>query len=176
MSELHRWAKAVATRTSTADPKFQATLRAWIESEHELLVLFRYAYAAGSREFQFFQDYTSLAEHISRLPAKTSVIALRRPQLSIRGVVDSDFIERCIASIPSEAEYLIVETERRVYGSRAWFHDAAGDGHSSLREDLEECRGAPVAVGVHPSWLVDNDYVISAIVADVDGEVRPGAY
>ena len=58
----------------------------------------------------------------------------------------------------------------------SWFHHDAGVSHAELRDDLEGCRGAPVAAGLYPPWLEDNSDVISAIVPSQHGEVKEGIY
>ena len=111
-----------------------------------------------------------------QLAPRTTVIAFRQPRLSLRGVVDDEFISRCLSGIPDGSEYLVVETVRRTYGRMSYFHHDEGDSHAQLLEDLEGCRGAPVAAGLYPDWLTDTDNVIFAVVPDEDGVVRPGIY
>jgi len=162
--------------TPTTAPEFLGTLESWLSSQHEILVLFRYSHAAGSRDFEFFSSFQSLSDRIRELPPLTSVIAFRQPQLPLRGVVDDAFISLCLSSIPDGSEYLVAETVRRVYGRRSWFHHDAGVSHAELRCDLEESRGTPVAAGLHPAWLEDTEDVISAFVPDEHGVVRSGIY
>lgn len=94
----------------------------------------------------------------------------------MRGVVNDAFIAECLRSIPDGSEYLVVETVLRTYGRMSWFHHGAGESHSALREDLEESRGAPVAAGLYPPWIVDSENVTSAIVPDENGIVTVGVY
>jgi hypothetical protein len=159
----------------TTDAAFLETLASWLEAQPEILVLFRYSHAAGSRDFEFYSSFQVLADRIKALAPLTSVIAFSQPQLPVRGVVDEAFIERCLREIPDGAEYLIVETTLRVYGRVSWFHHNAGESHACLREDLQDCLGAPVAVGLHPP-LDDTDVTISAVVPDQDGVARSGIY
>ena len=161
---------------STTDQTFLGTLESWLRCQPEILVLIRYSHAAGSRDFEMFTSFQSLADRIRELPPLTSVIAFRQPQLPLRGVVDDEFISRCLSSIPEGSEYLVVETVRRVYGRRSWFHHDAGVSHAELRDDLEECRGTPAAAGLYPAWLEDTEDVISAVVPDEHGVVRSGIY
>lgn len=161
---------------STTDPKFLGTLESWLQSQPEILVLIRYSHAAGSRDFELFSSFQNLADRIRALPPLTSVIAFRQPQLPLRGVVDDELISRCLSSIPDGSEYLVVETVLRMSGQSSWFHHDAGVSHAELRDDLEECRGAPVAAGLYPAWLEDTEDVISAFVPDEHGVVRSGIY
>jgi hypothetical protein len=165
-----------ANHTPTTDPKFLGTLELWLQSQPEILVLIRYSAAAGARDFEFFSLFQKLSDRIREFPPRTSVIAFKQPQLPIRGIVDDELISKCLASIPDGSEYLVVETVRRVYGKRSWFHDDSGLSHAQLRDDLEESRGVPVAAGLYPAWLDDNDDVISAVVPDEDGVATSGIY
>ena len=162
--------------TSTTDKKFLATLETWLGSQHEILVMIRYSHAAGARDFEFFSSFQNVADRIRGLPLRASIIAFRQPQLPLRGIVDDGFISRCLSFIPNGSEYLIVETVRRVYGRASWFHEGSGISHAELRDDLEECRGAPVAAGLYPEWFEDTVDVISAYVPDEHGVVKSGVY
>jgi hypothetical protein len=155
---------------------FLGTLAAWLHSQPEVLLLIRHSHAAGARDFELFSSFQDLSDRIRLLPPRTSVIAFRQPQLPLRGVVDDGFIAKCVNSIPDGLEYLVVETTRRLYGRKSWFHHDAGVSHAELRDDLEESRGVGVAVGLYPPWLEDTDDVISAVVPNGHGVVSPGIY
>jgi hypothetical protein len=158
------------------DPTFLATTESWFHSQPELLVLIRYWHGAGSKSFEFFSSFQEFSEALSQLPHLACVIVFRQPQLPIRGVVDDAFIAGCLDSIPNGSEYLVTETVRRVIGRASWFHHGEGESHAELREDLEDCRGAPVAAGLYPPWLHESEDVISAVVPDEHGVVKPGGY
>ena len=160
----------------TTDPKFLGTLEGWFGTQAEILILFRVRAGAGAKEFEFHSAYHTALQRMRELPAGTCITAFKQPQLPLRGVVDDDFIARCLRSIPDGSEYLIVETVLTVAGSRSWFHDDSGETHRQLREDIEESRGLPVAVGLYPPALAENDDVIHAVVPDEDGVVRAGPY
>jgi len=158
------------------DSQFLVALEAWLQAQPEILVLIRYSHAGGNREFEFFRSFQELSEKLRQLPPLACVTAFRQPQLPFRGVVDDEFIFKCLSSLPEGSEYLVVETVRRVYGRMSWFHHDAGVSHAELRDGLEECRGTPVAAGLYPPWLKDTEDVISAVVPDEHGVVRPGIY
>src|SRR5215510_14359664 len=105
------------------DPKFLGTLETWFLNQKEILVMTRYSHAAGSREFEFFSSFSDLSARLRQLPRLAYATAFKRRQLPLRGVVDDGFITKCLATIPDDSEYLVVETVRRVYGSRSWFHN-----------------------------------------------------
>lgn len=160
----------------TTDPKFLGTLESWSGSQPEILLLIRYSHAGGSKSFEFFSSFQSIADRICKLPPLTCVIAFKQPQLPLRGVVNDRFIASCLSSVPDGSEYLVLEIEQRVYGRASWFHHGEGESHAELREDLEESRGVAVAVGLYPPWIEDNDDVISAVVPDEHGAVKSGTY
>jgi hypothetical protein len=148
-------------------------LEEWLRSRAEILVLIRYSRAAGSKDFELFSSYDSLAARLARLPPSTSVIAFRERQLPVRGVVDADFISACLDALPENSEYLVLETGER---GRWGYHHVAGETHAELRNDLQELTGHQVAVGLYPPWDVDTAEVISAVVPDADGAVTYGVY
>lgn len=160
----------------TTDPRFLGALEEWLRSSHELFLMVRYSHACGGKSYEYFSAFLALAERLRQLPPRTCVIAFHQPQLPIRGVVDDKLIDACLAAIPNGSEYLLVETIRRTLGGTSWFRDRSGETHEELREDLEDSRGFPVAVGLYPPWLEDNDEVISAVVPDEHGVVRVGIY
>jgi len=161
---------------STTDPNFLNTLEKWLQVQPEILILIRYSAAAGSRDFEFFRSFSDLLARLHKLPHRACVTAFHQPQLPFRGLVDDEFISKCLNNIPDGAEYLVAETVQRTYGSQSWFHHSAGMSHGELREELKTSRGTRVAVGLYPDWLEDNENVISAVVPDEDGVARVGIY
>lgn len=162
--------------SSSTDKKFLETLTAWFRCHDELLLLIRYSHAARSKSFEFFSSFETLAERLLCLPSRTCVIAFRQPQLPIRGLVDENFITRCLSSIPEGAEFLVADLALRTAGRASWFHHGAGESHAELRAELEDLRGHTVAAGLYPPWLEDTEDVISAVVPDENGIVTTGVY
>jgi len=147
-----------------------------LRGQSEILSLIRYSRAAGDKSFEFFVSFDRLRERLGELKPQTSVIAFRQRQLPLRGVVDDEFIARCVNSIPDRSEFLVVETVQSTVGHALLFHHEAGATLKELREALERLRGNPVAVGKYPHWRSDSPDVISAYVPDEDGKVRAGIY
>jgi len=172
LTSQRRLEPAMATTSAT----FLATLENWLRTGSEILVLIRYPNAAGNKDFQFFSSIDSLSDWIRRLPPRTSVIAFGQRQLPIRGVVNESFVATCLSHIPDNSEFLMLETASQVCGEGTHFHWVAGESHVELRDALGNSLGVPVAVGLYPPWLADNNEVISAIVPDADGSARAGAY
>ena len=162
--------------SSSADKAFINTLERWLYNKREILVLIRYSGAAGAKSFEFFSSFATLMERLGELPPRTSIIAFRQLQLPLRGIVNDEFISKCLSRIPDGSEFLVLETASRKAGQTSWFHEAAGETHSELREALEDSRGSWVAVGPYPPWQEDSADVVSGVVPDEHGIVKPGPY
>jgi hypothetical protein len=154
----------------TTNPELLAKLERWFHEQPEILVRTRVP-CSGNEEFEFFSSFRALANRMRESLPGTWFTIFEQPQLPLRGVVDDDFIARCLKSIPNGAEYLIVETVRRVAGKRSWFHDASGDTYATLPDDLDGSRGVSVAVGLYPPCLEERDDVIHVFAPNTDGIV-----
>lgn len=163
---------------STNDPIFLSCVQQWIESKGEVFVLIRFHAAAGSKSFEFFCSMDGFTKRLQGFGPRTCITVFRDRQLPLRGKVDEEFIRQALALVPDGSEYLVAALERTTIGKRSWFHDAAGESHAELLEDLRRdyCYGKQIAVGTYPPWLEDNEAVISAVVPDKDGSVTAGAY
>jgi hypothetical protein len=165
----------------TTDPQFLGRVESWIAKHGEVLALFKYVNAAGSRDFTFFNDVRDFRSGLERLPPNTWVIVYGEPQLPLRGRVDDALIIAALGRIPDGSEYLIVCLEKTVeryppHYRREYYEETAGETHEELREGLEGFRGRPVGVGLFPPWPGDSQETIEGFVPDEKGEVRPGAY
>ena len=165
----------------TTDPPFLGRVEFWIDKHGEVLALFKYVNAAGSRDFSFFNDVRAFRSELERLSPNTWVIVYGEPQLPLRGCVDDTLISAALEQIPDGREYLIVCLEKTVEQyppsyRREYYEETAGETHGELREDLEGYRGRPVGVGLFPPWPGDSEETIEGFVPDGEGEVRPGAY
>ncbi len=161
---------------SATDEKFQSTLKNWLQSQREILVLIRFSRAAGSQSFELFSSAEILIARLHNLASDTCVTAFKQPQIPIRGVVNDEFIGTCLGIIPDGVAFLIKETTLRTAGCASWYFHTSGASHSELLEELEDMRGHDVAAGLYPPWPVDNEDVISAIVPDQHGVVTTGMY
>jgi hypothetical protein len=181
-SSAARWADGdraleVTTLRSSRDTAFLATIAGWIESRSEVLVMFRWPNAAGSKSFEFFQDVSAFMARLEASAQRTSVIVFREPQLPLRGLIDEDFIRRAVNLVPESTGYLIAGLDRITMGNGSWYPESAGESYQELIADLRDWwPGHRVAVGPYPEWLQDNEGVLSAYIPDADGTVRPAAY
>jgi len=165
----------------TTDPQFLSQVESWIDKRGEVLALFKYVNAAGSRDFAFFNDIREFRSELERLQPNTWVIVYGEPQLPLRGRVDDTLITAALGQIPDGREYLIVCLEKTIKQyppNYQWeyYEETAGETHEELKEDLEEFRGRPVGVGLFPPWPGESEESIEAFVPDGKGEVSPGAY
>jgi RimJ/RimL family protein N-acetyltransferase len=161
--------------TPTTDPTVLATLERWFRANPEILVRTR-GQCSGREEFELFTSFKGLITRTHQVRPYTWFTIWEQPQLPLRGIVDDEFMTKCMSHIPEEAEFLIVETILTVAGAHCWIRNVSGDLRASFCEELEEMRGAPVAVGVYPPCLEERDDVIHAFTPDAEGIVKPGPY
>jgi len=161
---------------SAAGEEFIKTVEDWLRSQGEVLILIRYSRVAGKKEFEFYTSFAALQDRLRQLHAETCVTVFRSPQLQLRGIVDDEFMGKCLNSVPDGSEYAVVEMVPTRMGQYSSFNFSAGVSHDELRESLESSRGKAVAVGEYPPWQEDSPEVISGYVPTEDGKVRRGVY
>jgi hypothetical protein len=166
------------SKISSTDKKFLATLQRWFRSrkQKEVLLMIRYAFAAGSKDFEIHTTYKALKARIRKLKPCTWIVVFRQAQLPVRGAVDEDLIQQCLACVADGSDYLISERTPRTYGRSTWYHWSSGRSHEKMLGDLEKLRGQEIAAGPYPAWLKETQDVVSAIVPDEDGAVKLGIY
>ena len=167
--------------TTFDNQAFLARVESWIKMRDEVLVMFRYRAAAGSKDFMFFSDMDAFRSRLKGLYSQTSIIVFRDPQLPLRGRVDEDLVMAALDLIPEGAEYLVLCLEKMVESSppdhyREWFRHYTGESQEELRDDLEGLSGKEVAVGPYPTWPADNESAIEAFVPTENGVVMPDFY
>jgi hypothetical protein len=161
---------------SVAGEEFLKSLESWLSNQTEVLVLIRYSRAAGNKSFEVHTSLAALQDRLRQLPAEACVTVFRNPQLQLRGIVDDEFIDKCLSSVPDGSEYAVVETVPTIAGPHSSFNYIAGKSHDELKADLEGMRGRSVAAGKYPPWQEDGPDVISGYVPAKDGQVRRGVY
>ena len=143
--------RALTMFQSVKEAWFAGTLQRWLIDQRELLVMLRYPNAGGVRDYELHSSLASITERLSAVPAQTSVIVFREPQLPIRGIVDSLLIDQALAAIPEGTEFLLVETVLTTAGSHSWYHNATGERELSrsplnLRSDPDSSHAMPTLV------------------------------
>jgi hypothetical protein len=150
-------------------PQFVARVTEWIAATGEVLVILRYLYGAGSRDYLFCRSSEDLHTLIDSLPEGADTIVFQHPQLPIRGISSDSFIDHCLTQIPAGSEYMIARLDSPLPPDRSvsGFDD---DSHGDLRGHLEVFHGQAVAVGRCPNFIgPDCDTMISASKGGIDG-------
>ncbi len=155
---------------------FQDACKQWIQEQGEVLALFRYSYAAGSKSYEFFTTYADLQERTGQLPARTCVTVWGEPLLPLRGIVDDAFIAHSLGQIPEAREWLFTGLDRVVYGKASWFRHNAGMSLAELAEELADYTEERIALGLYPAWSENGGVEVSAVIPDPDGAVVTGTY
>ena len=155
---------------------FQEACKQWLEEQGEVLALFCFSRAAGSRSYEFFTDYLALQERIAQLPPSTCVTVWEDRQLTLRGIVDQVFIARALEQIPDKTDWLLTGLERVVYGKSSWYRNDSGRPLAELEAELPDYMGERIALGVCPPWAEHGGKEVSAIIPNEDGTVTVGVY
>ncbi len=161
---------------SVLEPGFREVVEAWLSEQPEILVMFRYPNVGGAKDYELHSSMSTLSNRLLNVPPQTSVIAFRKPQLQIRGVVTPALVTAALSAIPGGSEFLLVEAVPTIAGSHSWYRNASGETHAELMEELESSMGRPILCGAYPPWLHDGPDVVSGYVPDQNGVVKPGAY
>jgi hypothetical protein len=159
------------TLRSAFDPAFLEQVKEWIEARGEVLVVIRYAYAAGGKDHLFVTSYEQFQSLLRRLPSMADVIVFRQTQLPIRGIADEALLDRACAQIPDGEWWFLVCPE----GDPG--HTEGENSHEALKEILEEYQGKYVAIGLDPPFHeADNPNMQSGLIPMPDGTIKAGAY
>jgi len=161
---------------STGSKRFIDTVHDWIYQDGEILAIIRFSHAGGTKSFEFYTDMASFHARIDKLPPKTCLVIVKEPEFPLRRRVDDEFIKEAKALITDGDEYQIIGLELTKIGKASWYHEASGNQHAELCDDLESVRGELIAFGKVPNWFKDSDTIISAVVPEPDGTVICGVY
>ncbi|MDB5347100.1 MAG: hypothetical protein JWP89_5477 [Schlesneria sp.] len=148
---------------------YLSTVDQWIDSSEEVLVVLRYLGMAGAKDYAFIESPVAFRQLVDSVPIGTDIIVFKEHYLPLRGEVSDDLIQAALVLVPNGSEYLCVDlvpdtnVEQRLSGR-------LGDTHLDLLEDLNDCKGHPVAFGpVPPFCEADNEFMISASKGGIDG-------
>lgn len=137
----------------------------------EVLVVVRYAYGAGNREFLILESFPKFEAVLAQLRKRDSVIAMRSFDHLLQGKVNRELIDAANAAYTPGDAWILVGEDNYDYTSN-W---AYAESHDELKEELEARVGRSVTIVAEPNYVCDEE-TISAYVPDDDGVVRPGAY
>jgi hypothetical protein len=165
---------------STSDPLFLEKVERWFSEREEILALFQYSRAGGSKDWFLLRSIKELTHRLRELRPQSRVTLFRERQLPLRGVVDDALIGEALGLMPDGSEYLLLNLERKRYDSKGvgfeWSDFDADTSHEELSQELNTRRGECVAIGPYPPWLDDNEDVLVAIKPDNHGMLTLGVY
>jgi hypothetical protein len=133
------------THPQADDPDVVAIVSTWLGATGELFVYHNW-YASGGSGYRYFvrslDDYQDL---VRKAPPRSDFEVFRKQQYPLRGVVDDHLLEAALALIKDGEWYEIVFLDgypKEIGGP------GSGNSHTELRQDMAECRGVKVGVGV----------------------------
>jgi hypothetical protein len=157
-------------RLSTTDKLFLDPVQNVFEAP-EVLVVIRYVYGAGNRDFLILRDMTEFDSLLGALRCRDSVIVMRSFKKIKDGRVDQAFLEGALEKYSEGTSWIIVGEDNFEH-TADW---AYAESRDELTEELQDRMGNHVIIVAEPDYINDDDS-ISAYVPDEDGIVRPGAY
>jgi hypothetical protein len=154
---------------STNEEDFLRRVRS-VFAAPEVLVVVRYVYGAGSRDFLILRNMGELQSLIGKLRNRDSVVVMKSFEKIKEGTVDQAFIEAAAAAFKKGCWILLGKDNFK--HTAPW---AYAESEGELREELQNRLGNHVCIVDEPNYISD-EHSISAYVPDDDGTVRPGAY
>ena len=150
-------------------PNYLATVDSWIAGTGEVLVIVRYLWGGGAKDYSLVTTPEMFRSLINACPKGADIIVMRDPQLPLRGIVDNEFIQRAKKSVGNDQEYMFVcmmsgnDQDPRCRGG-------FDIGHAMLEDDLSEEMENHVAFGPCPEFIADdNESMVSASKGGIDG-------
>ena len=157
--------------TSTQDPAFLDEVRQLASNNEEILILVRYVYGAGSRDFVLLDSMTKFSDLLQCCRERDSVTVMKSFNVICRGIVTDDFIVSAIADYESDKSWILIGGDNYEY-TADW---AFAESEAELKEELDARLGNEVCIVSEPDHWSETD-AMTAYVPDSDGVVRPGAY
>lgn len=156
-------------KLSTRDKEFLDAVQN-IFAAPEVLVVVRYVYGAGNRDFLILKNMTEFHTLLGKLRTRDSVV-MKSFQKIKEGKVDEAYIKSAVAIYPKKANWVLIGKSNFEHTS-GWAH---AESEGELREGLQDRLGNYVCIVAEPNYISD-EYSIGAYIPDEDGIVRPGAY
>lgn len=157
-------------RLSTSDREFLDAVQS-IFAAPEVLVVVRYVYGAGNRDFLILKNMTEFNRLLGRLRRRDSVVVMKSFRKIKEGMVDQAFIEAATAVYPKGGNWILIGKDNFKHTADRAYAFSEGEVNEGLRDRL----GNHVCIIDEPNYISD-DYSIGAYIPDEDGIVRPGAY
>lgn len=155
---------------STTDETF---LRAVLDlvSGGEILVVVRYAYGGGARDFLFLKDVSEFHGLLGRLKCRDSVVVMKSFSKVLEGKIDPELLDAAAEAYPDGACWIVVDKNAPKYEAG----NCAAETRADLLDELRDRMGRYVRIIKEPNYI-SAAHSIAAYIPDEDGVVRPGAY
>jgi hypothetical protein len=157
-------------RLSTRDGEFLDAVQSLFAAP-EVLVVVRYVYGAGNRDFLILKNMSEFHSLIGKLRNRDSVVVMKSFQKIKEGIVEHAFIEAAAAVYRMASNWILIGKDNFEHTAE-W---AYAGSEAELREELQDRLGNYVCIVDEPNYISD-EHSIGAYVPDEDGIVRPGAY
>ena len=157
------------TARSTTDETFLRAVQDLLGGG-EILVVVRYVYGAGAREFLFFKDMTLFRAMLNRLRRRDSVVVMKSFRKVIEGAVDGPFVDAAAARYAEGKDWVLLDADAPKF-ARSYCVESGAE----LMAELREMQGRRVCIIEEPD-VASEEHSIGAYVPDPDGVVRPGVY
>lgn len=158
------------TPLSAFDPAFLRDVEHLLGAG-QILVVVKYAYGAGSRDFLFLNDMSEFRGLLSRLRRRDSVVVMKSFRKVIEGRVDAALIDAAQAAYPEGACWIVLDRNPPKYATSNFPAECRGD----LIAELSDLMGGDVCILEEPHYTSAEES-IRAYIPDEDGSVRPAAY
>lgn len=135
------------------------------------MVLVRYVYGAGSRDFLLLGSADEFRSLIDSRRSRDSITVMKSFRVVDEGAVTECFVSRSIRNYPEGESWILIGPDNFQHTSD-W---AFAESKAELEEELGGRLGNDVCIIEEPDFLADA-HSINAYVPDPDGEVRLGAY
>lgn len=144
-----------------------------LQEKEELLILVRYPYQAGNKDFFIVQDINDFRKFLNERKAKESITIFKEFETVRKGTITREFITEINKNItkPNGSDWIVYVKD---YKSReinwSWCENKL-----DLLELLEEDYGKYVTI-IEDLDYFDEELIFHAYKPDEDGEVRIGTY
>ena len=144
-----------------------------IEEKGELLVLVRYPYQAGNKDFYLLNSKDDFLKFLDIRSPKELISIFSKIEDVVSGVVKEDFIKQVKSKIekPKYTDWITLFLDIQDEGQH-WYYDETKE---ELEESLLTNIGRSVRIIEDPEWL-DISLICNGYIPDDDGVIRPGAY
>lgn len=153
--------------------EFKSTGHSVIQQSKEVLILVRYPFQAGNRDFLLLKSGHEFEEFLSSRKPKESVTIFKDFQTLKEGTITESFIDETLTQLsPKSSGWVVIFPEQQKQKATNWRY---AETKTEMRETLRNHLGRIVKILEEPDWF-DESSVVHGFEPDEDGQIRPGAY